>query len=78
MSKTPVREARNPHAFAVDLERIVGEMAGAQRRGDQRAYLTLDTSYHAAFSEHCGNPYLRDSYESYAGKIAALRTRRRQ
>jgi DNA-binding GntR family transcriptional regulator len=65
---------RNPEAFAVDLERIVGDMAGAQRRGDQRAYLTLDTSYHAAFFEHCGNAYLRDSYERYAGKIAALRT----
>jgi DNA-binding GntR family transcriptional regulator len=42
--------ARNPQACAVDLERIVGERAGAQRRGDQRGYLTLYTSYHGTSS----------------------------
>jgi DNA-binding GntR family transcriptional regulator len=65
---------RHREAFARDLEGIVAAMASAQRRGDRRHYLELDTRYHASFFEHCGNGYLRDSYERYAGKIAALRT----
>jgi DNA-binding GntR family transcriptional regulator len=65
---------RNPDAFTADLAAIVAEMAAAQKRGDQRAYLALDTRYHAAFFAHCGNTYLHDSYERYVGKIAALRT----
>jgi DNA-binding GntR family transcriptional regulator len=65
---------RDPDGFAATLERIVADMAAAQRRGDTRAYLSLDTRYHAAFFEHCGNNFLRDSYERYVGKIAALRT----
>jgi DNA-binding GntR family transcriptional regulator len=36
--------------------------------------LRLDTEFHAAFFRHCDNNYLRDSYERYVGKIAALRT----
>jgi DNA-binding GntR family transcriptional regulator len=66
--------SRNPDGFADALEEIVAEMAAARRRGDQRAYLALDTRFHAAFFEFCGNAYLRDSYERYVGKIAALRT----
>jgi DNA-binding GntR family transcriptional regulator len=66
--------ARNPGDFASDLYTIVKDMAAAQRRGDQRAYLELDTRYHAVFFQHCGNSYLRDSYDRYVGKIAALRT----
>lgn len=64
----------DPDGFAATLERVVAEMAKAQRHGDQRAYLDLDTRYHAAFFAHCGNTYLHDSYERYVGKIAALRT----
>jgi DNA-binding GntR family transcriptional regulator len=66
--------ARGPDGFAAELEDIVRGMAAAQRQGDQRLYLSLDTRYHAAFFEHCGNSYLRDSYARYVGKIAALRT----
>jgi DNA-binding GntR family transcriptional regulator len=66
--------ARNPAAFVTALAPVVGEMAAAQRRGDQRGYLELDTRYHAIFFEHCENDYLRDSYERNVGKIAALRT----
>ncbi len=66
--------ARNPETFAADLAPVVAEMAAAQRRGDQRAYLDLDTRYHAVFFEHCENGYLRDAYERNVGKIAALRT----
>ena len=66
--------ARNPEAFATALAPVVADMAAAQRRGDQRAYLDLDTRYHATFFEHCGNRYLRECYERNVGKIAALRT----
>lgn len=65
---------RDPDGFTATLERIVTDMAAAQRRGDTRAYLSLDTRYHAAFFDHCGNTFLRDSYDRYVGKIAALRT----
>ena len=65
---------RNPETVAAALTPIVDEMAAAQRRGDQRAYLDLDTRYHAIFFEHCGNSYLRECYERNVGKIAALRT----
>lgn len=65
---------RDPEGFSAELEKIVTDMAAAQRRGDQRTYLELDTRYHAAFFTYCGNRYLRDSYERYVGKIAALRT----
>ena len=66
--------ARNPEPFAASLTTVVSDMASAQRRGDQRAYLELDTRYHATFFEHCENDYLRDCYERNVGKIAALRT----
>jgi len=66
--------ARNPDAFAAALAPVVAQMAAAQRRGDQRAYLDLDTRYHAVFFEHCDNRYLRECYDRNVGKIAALRT----
>jgi DNA-binding GntR family transcriptional regulator len=66
--------SRNPAAFAVALAPVVADMAAAQRRGDQRAYLDLDSRYHAIFFEHCENGYLRECYERNVGKIAALRT----
>lgn len=66
--------ARNRDALAEEITTIVASMDEARGRGDTRAYLTLDTAFHAAFFTHCGNSYLRDSYERYSGKIAALRT----
>jgi DNA-binding GntR family transcriptional regulator len=65
---------RNPGALADEIERIVDSMDRARRAGNVRAYLSLDTDFHAAFFRHCGNAYLRDSYQRYVGKIAALRT----
>ena len=66
--------SRNPETFAAALAPIVDNMAAAQQRGDQRAYLVLDTRYHAIFFEHCGNGILRQCYERNLGRIAALRT----
>lgn len=65
---------RNRSALVSDIGAIVDRMAEVRARGDTRAYLRLDTDFHAAFFRHCDNAYLRDSYERYAGKIAALRT----
>ncbi|MEM8853723.1 MAG: GntR family transcriptional regulator [Pseudomonadota bacterium] len=53
---------------------VVGRMEKAMKAGRTTDYLDLDTAFHAAFFAHCGNTYLRESYERYAGKIAALRT----
>lgn len=65
---------RNRQAFADDITEIVAAMAEARKVADTRAYLTLDTAFHAAFFHYCDNHYLSDSYERYVGKIAALRT----
>src|SRR5687768_6405604 len=36
---------RDPNGFTATLDQIVMDMAAAQRRGDTRAYLSLDTRY---------------------------------
>jgi DNA-binding GntR family transcriptional regulator len=66
--------ARNRAALVAEIAAVVDRMGEVRARGDVRAYLALDSAFHAAFFNHCGNKYLRDSYERYGGKIAALRT----
>jgi DNA-binding GntR family transcriptional regulator len=56
------------------LSDIVESMRDARSRSDVRTYLTLDTDFHTAFFEYCGNHHLRTTYDRFAGKIAALRT----
>ncbi len=65
---------RDRDALVADIAQVVDRMGEARSRGDAREYLRLDSEFHAAFFRHCGNHYLKDSYERYAGKIAALRT----
>ncbi|MGH1358882.1 MAG: GntR family transcriptional regulator [Burkholderiaceae bacterium] len=65
---------RNRQALLDDLSKLVSHMKIARATGDSRQYLKLDTEFHASFFRHCENHYLQDSYERYAGKIAALRT----
>ena len=65
---------RNREPFLRALKRIVAEMERAQARSDTRAYLGLDTEYHAQFFEFCGNSYMADAYNLIVGKVAALRT----
>jgi DNA-binding GntR family transcriptional regulator len=65
---------RHRKALVDEISSVVEKMADVRSRGDTRAYLALDTDFHATFFRHCDNAYLRDSYERYAGKIAALRT----
>lgn len=65
---------RNPKALVTDLSAIAQAMRKARSRRDARAYLTLDTDFHTAFFKHCGNHHMRESYDRFVGKIAALRT----
>jgi len=65
---------RQRQALYRDIRGIVSRMGETQRAGDIRSYLALDTEFHQAFFTYCGNDYLRDSYDRYVGKIAALRT----
>jgi DNA-binding GntR family transcriptional regulator len=65
---------RNRAGLAQQMTQVVDEMTDAQKRSDTRRYLALDTDFHAAIFEHCGNGYMLDSYSRYVGKIAALRT----
>ncbi|MCB8875444.1 GntR family transcriptional regulator [Acidisoma silvae] len=66
--------ARDPAALADSLQRCVTEMEQARAAGDQRRYLDLDSAYHKASFDLCGNHYIADAYALHAGKIAALRT----
>ena len=65
---------RNPDALADDMDRVVAQMTAAQKRGDMKEYLSLDTAFHQLIFVHSGNDYLRASYDRFLGKIAALRT----
>lgn len=65
---------RNREALVDDIRKIVDQMKEARAKGNLKAYLKLDTEFHAAFFRHCDNHYLKDSYDRYSGKIAALRT----
>ena len=57
------------------LSAIVERMGEAREAGDAVAYRRLDSAFHQAFFECCGNRYLADAYQLIAGKLAALRTR---
>ena len=57
------------------LHACVGKMTAARGRGDDSAYLTLDTAFHQALLDHSGNRFLNDAYQAFAPKMAALRNR---
>ncbi|WP_458526009.1 GntR family transcriptional regulator [Onishia taeanensis] len=57
-----------------ELRRIESQMQVAHGSGRITEYLDLDSDFHQAFFVHCGNCYLKNAYQQYAGKIAALRT----
>lgn len=64
----------NKGALLVSLRRILSSMAQAMEHGDIVAYGQLDTDFHQAFFDHCGNSYVCDAYQLVSGRIAALRT----
>ncbi len=59
--------------FLETLGAVVETMALALSKGDIVEYGQLDSAFHQAAFDHCGNSYLRDSYALAAGRIAALR-----
>ncbi|WP_164659552.1 GntR family transcriptional regulator [Tropicibacter sp. Alg240-R139] len=65
---------RSAEGLAREMEDNVAKMKVAQRKGDVKEYLALDTAFHQLIFKHAGNLYLASSYERYVGKIAALRT----
>lgn len=65
---------RNQEKLAKDMARIVKEMEAARKSGNEAKYLSLDTAFHQAIFQNCGNDYLSASYDRYVGKIGALRT----
>jgi len=65
---------RNQKKLAKDMARIVKEMGAARKSGNESKYLSLDTAFHQAIFQNCGNDYLSASYDRYVGKIGALRT----
>ncbi|MEX0279715.1 MAG: GntR family transcriptional regulator [Arenibacterium sp.] len=65
---------RDPEGLADDMQRVVKDMEHERARGNEKGYLSLDTTFHQLIFEHAGNDYLTASYTRYIGKIAALRT----
>jgi DNA-binding GntR family transcriptional regulator len=65
---------RNPSRLHNLLDTIVTEMELVFDLGDPRQYQQLDSRFHSALFEHCGNHLLRDAYELFSARIAALRT----
>ena len=66
--------SRNPKRLADEMDAVVKEMTAAQKSGDMKNYLSLDTRFHQLIFKYGGNDYLSASYSRYVGKIAALRT----
>ncbi|MEX0280901.1 MAG: GntR family transcriptional regulator [Arenibacterium sp.] len=65
---------RDPQGLADDMQRVVKDMERERTRGNEKGYLSLDTTFHQLIFEHAQNDYLEASYTRYIGKIAALRT----
>nr|WP_265517246.1 GntR family transcriptional regulator [Nitratireductor luteus] len=59
--------------FLDTLNTLVEQMEIALSQGKVVEYGQLDSAFHQAAFDHCGNSYLRDSYALAAGRIAALR-----
>ena len=66
--------AHNHKKLLDELTEIVQSMKKAHKTNATREYLEMDSAFHYAFFANCGNKHLHDSYNLYAGKIAALRT----
>jgi DNA-binding GntR family transcriptional regulator len=66
---------RNPGPLLRTLDGIVGAMGVALANDDSVTYRNLDAEFHQAFFEHCGNSYFLGTYESFAFRVKALRTR---
>ena len=66
---------RDRRGISGALADIVEAMQQRREQTDTAGYLRLDTAFHAAFFQHCRNPYLSDAYQTIAAKMAAMRHR---
>lgn len=66
--------SHNKGELLASLHSILVSMEQAIERGDVVVYGQLDTAFHQAFFDHCGNSYVCDAYQLVSGRIAALRT----
>jgi DNA-binding GntR family transcriptional regulator len=66
---------RNRALLIKSLDAIVGAMGVALAKDDTVHYRNLDGEFHHAFFHHCGNAYFLSTYESFAFRVRALRTR---
>lgn len=66
--------SRDPKGLARDMQQVVKDMERERARGNEKGYLSHDTTFHQLIFEHAQNDYLTASYTRYVGKIAALRT----
>ena len=66
--------SRDPEGLAAEMQKVVEKMQRERSKGNEKAYLALDTTFHQLIFEHARNDYLTASYTRYVGKIAALRT----
>jgi DNA-binding GntR family transcriptional regulator len=64
---------RDRYGYLARLGAVVTRMKDALARNNAVEYGRLDTAFHQAAFDHCGNSYLRDSYSLVDGRIAALR-----
>ena len=59
--------------FLATLGDVIAKMETALAQADIMEYGQLDSAFHQAAFDHCGNSYLRSAYGLAAGRIAALR-----
>lgn len=59
--------------FLSTLSKVITQMDKALAEGHVMEYGQLDSAFHQAAFDHCGNSYLQSSYGLAAGRIAALR-----
>jgi len=66
--------ARARQATLERLQSLLAQMAEADAADDSNRYGRIDTEFHEALFENCGNAYVRDAYGLMSGKIASMRT----
>jgi len=65
----------NPVELHVALTRCVAQMTDARGKGDDSAYLGLDTDFHQLIFDLSDNRFLVGAYQTLALKMAAVRNR---
>lgn len=77
LETTALTEAirQQPEALTDALQACTEAMTEARAKGDDSAYLALDTQFHQHFFDCADNRFLNDAFQTIAPKMAALRTR---